>query len=146
MRTIQSGWTLWRPFEDLCGWRVPDARSPPPAQFLTVLGAEFDLRPFPHQQMIIRITERRLQVHRQLSGRIEVWPLVLWSNTSDMGKMQHASSMLWVKNGASKLSAFPGRQRESRTELNVQLRSAWEWWLRVLLVGATPREIPKHLF
>ena len=41
MQTIQSGWTLWRLFAVLCGWRVPDAKSPPPAQVLTVLGAEF---------------------------------------------------------------------------------------------------------
>ena len=62
IQTIRSGWTLWRLFADLCGWRVTDAKFPPPAKVLTVLGAEYDPRPFPHWQMIIRISERRSHV------------------------------------------------------------------------------------
>ena len=61
-RRSTAGWALWRLFVVLCGWRVLDAKSTPPAQVLAVFGVEFDLRPLPHQQMIIKITELRLQV------------------------------------------------------------------------------------
>ena len=44
---------------------------------------------------------------------------------TDMGEtLQHASSMLWCKNGIAKLRANIRGQRETTTILNVQLRSA----------------------
>ena len=48
--TILSGWRLWRRFADLCGWRVPDTKSPPPTTCQTVLGACIDTSPFPTTQ------------------------------------------------------------------------------------------------
>ena len=44
-QTMESGWRLWCRFADLCGWRVPDSKSPPPSSVAVVLGAEFRVRP-----------------------------------------------------------------------------------------------------
>ena len=115
IQTIRNGWTLWRLFADLCGWRVPDAKFPPPAKVLTVLGAEYDPRLFPHWQMIIRISERRSHVLSTSlleileSGRPRV------KQHGDGGKLQHASSMLRGKYGAAKSRSFVRRQRETNT-------------------------------
>ena len=61
-----------------------------------------------------------------------------------MEKAETCIVHVWSKYGAAKLRLFIRDQRESRMELNVQLRSALKWWLRVLPVGATTQEIPKH--
>ena len=116
MQTVPSGWTPWRLFADLCGWRVPAAESPPPGQVLTVLGAEYDLRPFPHWQLIIRIAEWRWQVlsttlHEMLeSGRLSSGQAArMWET------LQHASFVLWRKYGAATLRDIIGSQRETQT-------------------------------
>ena len=124
-QTIHSGWTLWRLFADLCGWRVRDATSPPPAQV---------------------ITERRLQVLAAIPLTIlEAGRLSSGQATRMWRKLQHATSMRWGNYGIAKLRAFIRRQREASTILNVQLLSVLRWWLRVLPINATPREIPHQL-
>ena len=73
-----------------------DAKSPPPALVLTVLGAEFDLRPFPHGQMIIRITERRLQVLSTALCKILKSGCLSFDHASRIWRrLQHASSIIW---------------------------------------------------
>ena len=36
----ESGHTAWRQITSLCGWEIPDSKSPPPAEFTCVLGAD----------------------------------------------------------------------------------------------------------
>ena len=47
MKTVMSAYSSWREFALLCGWDVPDAKSPPPAQIFRALGAMIDLTAFP---------------------------------------------------------------------------------------------------
>ena len=46
-RLIASSFLCWRSFADLCGWDVPDAKSPPPAQVFRALGAVLDTAAYP---------------------------------------------------------------------------------------------------
>ena len=39
LSTVQSGFCAWRMLDDLCGWDVPDAKSPPPSVYVRALGA-----------------------------------------------------------------------------------------------------------
>ena len=91
--TIMSGWRLWRRFADLCGWRIPDSKSPPPTTCQTVLGTCIDTSHFPQHPIHISITERRIQVighelrsimdagllHRGLAGHV-------WENCSTLAR------------------------------------------------------------
>ena len=100
--TILSGWRLWHRFADLCGWRVPDTKSPPPTTCQSVLGACIDTSAFPQHPIHFSITDRRIEVigqglrdnlaagrpHSGLAG-------TMW------GKLQHACSMLWGRYGAA---------------------------------------------
>ena len=44
---VLSGFTCWRSLASLCGWDVPDKKSPPPAQLFRALGAMIDFSSFP---------------------------------------------------------------------------------------------------
>ena len=117
IQTVRSGWTPWRLFADLCVWRVSDAKSPPPAQVLTVLGPENDLRSLPHQQMIIRFTERRLQV---LSTTLSaIWRLTECPQVKQLEYEETKACIVHAmgKSGAVNCRAFIRRQRE--TTLNM---------------------------
>ena len=39
LKTIHSAFSCWRSFAVLCGWDVPDEKSPPPSQLFRALGA-----------------------------------------------------------------------------------------------------------
>ena len=51
LKTVASAYHSWRRLADDCGWDVPDAKSPPPSQYFTVLGAELDLTACPAEPM-----------------------------------------------------------------------------------------------
>ena len=133
----QCGWTLWRLFADLCGWRVLDAGSPDPAQVLTVLGAEYDLSSFSLQQMIIEITERRYEILE--SGRLSSGQTArIWEKTATC--VVHAMGQV----RSCQTTCFQTSPTRNKNKLNVQLRSAWRWRLRVLPTS-TQREISMQL-
>ena len=43
LELISSSYSSWRAFARMCGWDVPDAKSPPPSQWFRALGAVLDL-------------------------------------------------------------------------------------------------------
>ena len=47
LSNIADGFACWRKFADLCGWDVPDSKSPPPAQLFRALGAMIDFQGTP---------------------------------------------------------------------------------------------------
>ena len=105
--TIDSGWRLWRAFADMCGWRVPDVKSPPPSPCGVALGAEFDLRPFPHGPITVRLDDRRIDVITQtLQSILDSGTLSSGLAGQVWGKLQHACTMLWGKYGICKLRPF----------------------------------------
>jgi len=144
--TMHSGWKLWRLFADLCGWRVPDSKSPLPSQLSVALGAEFDLRAFPSRPIIVRLTDQRIEtIIDTLSIVLDKGSLGSGLAGQLWGKLQHACSMLWGRFGVCKLRPFSRRQHEQRTALNPQLRSSILWWLKALRANAFPREVPLSL-
>ena len=46
-KTVESAYSSWWGFARLCGWDVPDVKSPPPARIFRALGAMVDLSGFP---------------------------------------------------------------------------------------------------
>ena len=144
--TIMSGWTLWRKFADLCGWRVPDTKSPEPTNCQTVLGAEIDTSSFPHKPVVIRITKNRTEVLlHQLHEILAANNLPAGLSGQIWGKLQHACSMLWGRYGAAKLRPFARRQRDGYLTLNPQLRSSITWWISTLQGNQFPRQVSLFL-
>ena len=143
-RTMTTGWLLWRHIADLCGWRVPDSKSPPPSSVAVALGAEFDLSR--HSRGLIRISihDARVQAISAILRDIAAEQALPCGLAGQIwGKLQHATTMLWGKFGAAKLRPFMRRQHEAhRRGLNPQLRSAIEWWLALIASSAFPREVP----
>ena len=60
VETIHVAYKVWRKFVDLCGWDVPDEKSPPPADLFRVLGAMIDLTKTPLSP-VIRLAEDRYE-------------------------------------------------------------------------------------
>ena len=61
IKTVFSAFECWRSFADLCGWDVPDAKSPPPAQVFRALGDILDLEGYPRGPMLLRPAEDRVE-------------------------------------------------------------------------------------
>ena len=71
-RFITSAYRCWRRFADLCGWDIPDEKSPPPSHDLRTLGARTDLRNFPGGPILLRVIESRIKEIGSRSRRS--WP------------------------------------------------------------------------
>ena len=105
--SIESGWELWRELAHMCGWRVPDKKSPPPSQLHIALGAEFDLTAFPTGPIQIRLSQRRIDVILDILRDIRAQGTLRCGLAGQVwGKLQHACSMLWGRYGAAKLRPF----------------------------------------
>ena len=61
LKTVFIAFASWRGFADLCGWDVPDAKSPPPSQCFRALGARLDLSAYPMVPMLIKPVEDRIE-------------------------------------------------------------------------------------
>ena len=110
----------------------PGCQIPPPAQVFAVFGVEYDSRPFPHRQIIIRITERRFQVlSTTLNENLESGRRVLGASSSDMGNC----NMNRICDGAR--LEMPNCVLSPVTDENKN-NTERSTWLRVLPVGATP--------
>ena len=49
LKSALSAFSCWRSFADMCGWNIPDKKSPPPSQVFRTLGALSDLSDFPQR-------------------------------------------------------------------------------------------------
>ena len=141
--TMRSGYEAWRLFATLCGWDVPDAKSPPPKDFLRTLGAMTDLREFPLGPISLRSAEDRVQsTLADLRGILETRRLPPAFAGKLYGRMQWASATCFGRFGRAMLRAFSRRQHEQgRYNLNPQIVAACEFWLRNL-PNVRPREVP----
>ena len=143
LATVDSAYSAWRGFALLCGWDVPDAKSPPPADFFRVLGAMVDLRLYPEGPILLRAAHDRVEaLVEQLedirtSGRL---PPALAGKI--YGKLMFMSSQFFGRLGRALLRAFSRRQHEpERFALNPQIRFAIQFWISNMAT-LRPREIP----
>ena len=67
---VSSSYSSWRAFAQMCGWDVPDAKSPPPSQLFRALGAILDFTGFPSSPMYIRLAQDRLESLKVLLGQV----------------------------------------------------------------------------
>ena len=61
LMAVMSAYQCWRSFAELCGWDVPDVKSPPPAQNFRALGAIIDLSMYPDGPLMFRPAEDRIE-------------------------------------------------------------------------------------
>ena len=146
LSTIHSGFHSWRLFADLCGWNIPDSKSPLPAQVFMALGAELRLAPLPLSDASVRITaERAKALRNELMSILKASRLMPGHAARIGGKLGFAVTQLFGRIGKAKLRPFLRRQYErSRSNLNAQLIAAIEWWLYELKF-CRPRLIPRAL-
>ena len=61
LRAVMSAYQCWRSLAELCGWDVPDVKSPPPAQNFRALGAIIGLSMYPDGPLMFRPAEDRIE-------------------------------------------------------------------------------------
>jgi hypothetical protein len=140
---VSSGWLSWRAFANLCGWDIPDSKSPHPAGCFQALGGSTDLSPLPELPARLLLTEDRLQALLKELLMIKAARKLLPGLAGRInGKLQWTTSLIHGRFGVAMLGPFCRRQCEpGRAAYNKQLSYAVDWWLEVLPV-APPREIP----
>ena len=139
--TIASAFIMWRGFAEVCGWDVPDSKSPPPENIRRLLGAVSDLSWTPFSPPCLWIAEERSEkiiltlrsmLEKGLPAALagQVWGQLGFAQTSMMGRY-----------GRAMLKAFKRRQYEPhRRNLNPQIRAAIDWWTDTLL-SPPPRPV-----
>ena len=141
--TMLSGYHSWRSFAAVCGWDVPDEKSPPPQRYLRTLGAMTDLRLFPTGPIRLESAIERVKTTLEdLRGNLESRRLSPGFAGKLYGRMQWASATCFGRFGRAMLRAFSRRQHEQgRTNINPQIQAACEFWLEHL-ASVRPREVP----
>lgn len=79
---------------------------------------------------------KRMEKHIKFKQR-----LTSGQSGSLWGELQHGATMLWGKYGMAKLRPFIRMQHVQRHDLNVQLESAIQWWMQLLMSDVLPREV-----
>ena len=132
LRTLASSFSCWRRFAVLCGWDVPDIKSPPPSQRFRALGAFLDFSYFPDAAMLIRPAEDRIvSLKETLVEVLECGSLTPALAGKLYGKLMFLSSQYFGRLGRALLRAFSRRRHESgRRGLNPQLTMALKFWIR----------------
>ncbi|CAK0843649.1 unnamed protein product [Prorocentrum cordatum] len=140
--TAWSCWRSWRNFAQLCGWDVPDVKSPPPSAELRALGAWTDLRPAPGGSPLIKIADERAQeLRKDVFDCLHSWRLRSGHASRLVDRLGFASTQLFGRRGRAQLRSFVRRAHEpGRAELNPQMASALRWWAEALL-RQRPREV-----
>ena len=146
LKTIESAYSAWREFAELCGWDVPDSKSPPPSSIFRALGAMVDLSLFPNGPLRFCPAEDRITGLLSTLGDIlttETLPPALAGKI--YGKLMFLSSQYFGRLGRALLRAFSRRQHEKgRRTLNPQIIAAIKFWMSNMR-RLKPREIPISL-
>ena len=141
LASIHSGYTFWRRFADLCGWDVPDKKSPPPTQLQRVLGASSDLTFTPISPPWLWMCDDRREKLSGILRSVLCHGLAAALAGQVWGQLSFAQTNMAGRFGRAMLRPFKRRQYEpGRTNLNNQLWRATQWWLGVL-EGPPPRPI-----
>ena len=124
--TMLSGYYSWRSFAALCGWDVPDEKSPPPQQFFRTLGAMTDLRAFPNGPITLSSAKERVEATvKELQAILLSQRLPPAVAGKIYGRMQWASATCFGRFGRALLRAFSRRQHEpGRYNINPQIKAA----------------------
>ena len=146
LKRIGSGYKCWRSLAEMCGWDVPDKKSPPPSQFFRALGAMIDFRAYPGGPIRICPAEDRIE---DLYAVLEA---ILWNRRLSpgsagklYGKLMFLSSQYFGRLGRALLRAYSRRQHQlSKTTLNPQIIAATNFWLSHIR-SMRPREVPISL-
>ena len=143
---IDLGFSSWRRFADLCGWDVPDSKSPPPTQLFRALGAMMDFESYPRGPICIRPAEDRVTELLDVLQRILTDRALAPALAGKIyGKLMFLSSQYFGRLGRALLRAFSRRQHElSRFALNPQIEAAVNFWIAHMRC-LRPREIPVSL-
>ena len=132
--TIDAAYRFWRGFADLCGWDVPDAKSPPPSRLTRLLGAISDLRLTPMCAPCFRIAEDRAEkISRILKMVAKCNKLTPALAGNIWGQLGFSQTAMCGRFGRAMLRAFKRRQYErGRYGLNEQILATIRWWIDVL--------------
>ena len=145
LELISSSYYCWRSFARMCGWDVPDAKSPPPSQWFRALGAILDFTGFPSYPMYIRPAQDRLESLKVLLGQVLIERRLSPSLAGKLyGKLMFMSSQYFGRLGRALLRAFSRRQHENIHVLNNQIEAACNFWISSM-ESLRPREIPVSL-
>ena len=145
-KLVQAAFHCWRAFAVLCGWDVPDEKSPPPSQRFRALGAILDFVNFPMGPMLICPSEDRVEGLAEALLKIQLDGRLSPSLAGELyGKLMFMSSQYFGRLGRALLRAFSRRQHEfDRTTLNPQLLAAIAFWIANIR-DLRPREVPVNL-
>ena len=134
---VDSAYKLWRLFANLCGWAIPDAKSPPPTASFRALGAIVRLSSQTCAKSSIQVSKDR--VDKMIKILIEIendGGLASGLSGQIFGQLGFACIQVHGKWGRAKMRPFVRRQYESnKFSLNPQLRSSISWWKRNLPIA-----------
>ena len=130
----------------MCGWDVPDKKSPPPSQLFRALGAMLDFTLYPGGPIRILPAQDRVDdLYNVLETILREERLTPGSAGKLYGRMMHLSSQYFGRLGRALLRAYSRRQHEiNRTGLNPQIVAATRFWLARIRC-LRPREVPVSL-
>jgi len=145
--TARSAWFAWRAFASLCGWDVPDSKSPLPSSAFRAVGAWLDLSALPQGHATFCIAADRSQhLQEELNTVLDANMLPPGRAGQLYGKLGFASTQIFGMMGRAPLRPFVRRQHErSRVALNPQMLASIQWWLEELTLQRHPRTIPLNL-
>ena len=121
----------WRLFASLCGWNIPDEKSPPPTQSFRALGAMISLASSSCTDSFVTITpDRAEKLVKIFNDILKAGHLAPAYAGSIFGQLGFTCTQFHGKWGRAKLRPFVRRQYEvDQYALNPQLLSAISWWL-----------------
>jgi hypothetical protein len=132
-------------FAELCGWDVPDGKSPTPAQVYLAVGYKVNHVGTPSRWARLQVSElRREGILKTIDSILQAGRLDGGLAGSVWGKLGFAMNALYGKYGRAMLRPLSRRQHERRNNLNRQLEACLKWW-RKLLTSYVPRAIPTSL-
>ena len=144
--TAMSAFLGWRNLARMCGWDVPDVKSPPPTTSFRALGAITDLTDFPGGPIRLRAAPDRIDaISNDLKAILASGFLRPAFAGKMFGKMSFMASQFYGRLGKALLRAFSRRQHDKKhISLNPQLRAACLYWVDCLPT-LRPRELPLDL-
>jgi len=147
VETSLCGNKAWRLLALLCGWNIPDDKSPLPSDFFRLLGVFIDFRSVPAYPPLVRLAEDRYWKLVKILSDIRVSGSLGPAHASQLfGQLNFSCSQFFGKWGRAKLRPFSRRAYEhGRYALNRQLKSSIDWWIKNMHI-APPRTVFSSVF